>query len=140
MRGLLHMRGISFHYFLLFSFSSRRRHTRCALVTGLQSCALPILNGGRYPTTCRLIPYSLSGVRSTANSVRTRNGHCWSKMGCSTLQNGGNVRTVTNRSRNYDHHRRQKVGSPLRRTSRTTEKDKGVAAWPDHWRGWRQMV
>src|SRR3546814_8300932 len=29
-----------------FFFSSRRRHTRCALVTGVQTCALPIsLNG-----------------------------------------------------------------------------------------------
>src|SRR3546814_234717 len=27
------------HYFF---FSSRRRHTRCALVTGVQTCALPI--------------------------------------------------------------------------------------------------
>src|SRR3546814_7000720 len=26
----------------LFFFSSRRRHTRCALVTGVQACALPI--------------------------------------------------------------------------------------------------
>src|SRR3546814_3344241 len=26
----------------LFLFSSRRRHTRCALVTGVQTCALPI--------------------------------------------------------------------------------------------------
>src|SRR3546814_2560954 len=30
-------------YFLFFFFSSRRRHTRCALVTGVQTCALPIL-------------------------------------------------------------------------------------------------
>src|SRR3546814_3050478 len=28
---------------LTFFFSSRRRHTRCALVTGVQTCALPIL-------------------------------------------------------------------------------------------------
>src|SRR3546814_14504636 len=28
-------------FFVLF-FSSRRRHTRCALVTGVQTCALPI--------------------------------------------------------------------------------------------------
>src|SRR3546814_3481855 len=28
----------SFYFF----FSSRRRHTRCALVTGVQTCALPI--------------------------------------------------------------------------------------------------
>src|SRR3546814_4014190 len=31
------MRGICFF------LSSRRRHTRCALVTGVQTCALPIL-------------------------------------------------------------------------------------------------
>src|SRR3546814_18084975 len=29
--------------FVLFFFASRRRHTRCALVTGVQTCALPIL-------------------------------------------------------------------------------------------------
>src|SRR3546814_3909278 len=28
----------------MFFFSSRRRHTRCALVTGVQTCALPISN------------------------------------------------------------------------------------------------
>src|SRR3546814_7963248 len=27
---------------LVFFFASRRRHTRCALVTGVQTCALPI--------------------------------------------------------------------------------------------------
>src|SRR3546814_3396051 len=30
--------------FILFFFSSRRRHTSCALVTGVQTCALPILS------------------------------------------------------------------------------------------------
>src|SRR3546814_16089712 len=30
---------------LSFFFSSRRRHTRCALVTGVQTCALPIYAG-----------------------------------------------------------------------------------------------
>src|SRR3546814_21185876 len=29
--------------YCFFFFSSRRRHTRCALVTGVQTCALPIL-------------------------------------------------------------------------------------------------
>src|SRR3546814_10562225 len=32
-------------FFCVFFFSSRRRHTRCALVTGVQTCALPILSG-----------------------------------------------------------------------------------------------
>src|SRR3546814_1727981 len=29
---------------MLFCFASRRRHTRCALVTGVQTCALPIFD------------------------------------------------------------------------------------------------
>src|SRR3546814_2013907 len=33
---------VSFCLFCSFFFSSRRRHTRCALVTGVQTCALPI--------------------------------------------------------------------------------------------------
>src|SRR3546814_13365484 len=31
-----------FVFLCFFFFSSRRRHTRCALVTGVQTCALPI--------------------------------------------------------------------------------------------------
>src|SRR3546814_11954634 len=33
--------------FVCFLFSSRRRHTRCALVTGVQTCALPICGPNR---------------------------------------------------------------------------------------------
>src|SRR3546814_5490293 len=33
--------------YVVFFFSSRRRHTRCALVTGVQTCALPISSGKR---------------------------------------------------------------------------------------------
>src|SRR3546814_20597714 len=33
---------MGFISFLFFFFSSRRRHTSCALVTGVQTCALPI--------------------------------------------------------------------------------------------------
>src|SRR3546814_10038774 len=32
---------------VFFVFSSRRRHTRCALVTGVQTCALPIFYATR---------------------------------------------------------------------------------------------
>src|SRR3546814_9427070 len=38
---------LPFSWFLVFFFSSRRRHTRCALVTGVQTCALPISPCGR---------------------------------------------------------------------------------------------
>src|SRR3546814_4190417 len=34
---------------MLFFFSSRRRHTRCALVTGVQTCALPIFRKLPFP-------------------------------------------------------------------------------------------
>src|SRR3546814_3568774 len=36
---------VVFSFVCIFFFSSRRRHTRCALVTGVQTCALPISVG-----------------------------------------------------------------------------------------------
>src|SRR3546814_21001291 len=36
------MRSHTVRGVVVFFFSSRRRHTRCALVTGVQTCALPI--------------------------------------------------------------------------------------------------
>src|SRR3546814_3574446 len=49
----------------MFFFSSRRRHTRCALVTGVQTCALPILSHRRAPWAA-LPPRSLPRSRSCA--------------------------------------------------------------------------
>src|SRR3546814_9416529 len=40
------------HVYIWFFFSSRRRHTRCALVTGVQTCALPI------SVACAFLPES----------------------------------------------------------------------------------
>src|SRR3546814_7898265 len=37
-----HVCYFSYCISMFFFFSSRRRHTRCALVTGVQTCALPI--------------------------------------------------------------------------------------------------
>src|SRR3546814_1491829 len=39
---------------VLLFFSSRRRHTLCALVTGVQTCALPIFQVGK-PGLCRMV-------------------------------------------------------------------------------------
>src|SRR3546814_2258301 len=39
--------------FSFFFFSSGRRHTRCALVTGVQTCALPISGAGPRPVQGR---------------------------------------------------------------------------------------
>src|SRR3546814_4375385 len=44
----------------MFFFSSRRRHTRCALVTGVQTCALPILKD----SFCKKTACDQSGNRS----------------------------------------------------------------------------
>src|SRR3546814_3634132 len=69
--------------FFLFFFSSRRRHTRCALVTGVQTCALPIWSsaGDEAPPQAlrrgllglsslfsRCVPFRLSGCGS-ANAL-----------------------------------------------------------------------
>src|SRR3546814_10137129 len=45
--------------FSLFFFSSRRLHTRCALVTGVQTCALPISDSD--DDLARLIIDGMSG-------------------------------------------------------------------------------
>src|SRR3546814_16668512 len=42
----------------IFFFSSRRRHTRCALVTGVQTCALPISSA--METTLRDFPWAFA--------------------------------------------------------------------------------
>src|SRR3546814_20251521 len=44
---LFHYFSLLFSFCLFFFFSSRRRHTRCALVTGVQTCALPISDACR---------------------------------------------------------------------------------------------
>src|SRR3546814_6190171 len=63
----------------MFFFSSRRRHTRCALVTGVQTCALPICPGravaGRVPARHRgaAVHADLKGLRCLSTlSI------CWS--------------------------------------------------------------
>src|SRR3546814_14199309 len=49
---------------MMFFFSSRRRHTRCALVTGVQTCALPICRdyvGDTAETVALLWPGAIEG-------------------------------------------------------------------------------
>src|SRR3546814_16848787 len=53
-----------YYYFFYFFFSIRRRHTRCALVTGVQTCALPIL------TRPHAITLDLGDVRSFGGAER----------------------------------------------------------------------
>src|SRR3546814_19705622 len=46
----------------VFFFSSRRRHTRCALVTGVQTCALPICSSS---DIIRFVTLSYSDARGS---------------------------------------------------------------------------
>src|SRR3546814_10018655 len=47
-----------------FFFSSRRRHTRCALVTGVQTCALPIsARGGSIAALLGGAPFAFDAWR-----------------------------------------------------------------------------
>src|SRR3546814_7275298 len=69
--ALLSVSSLDLSYICLFFFSSRRRHTRCALVTGVQTCALPILPSrpGTEPPTPR------SGLSSTQVEISVPGNH-----------------------------------------------------------------
>src|SRR3546814_5759671 len=57
----------------IFFFSSSRRHTRCALVTGVQTCALPIYGRvGRVMVTEGAI--TTEGLVSTPTRLRLPEG------------------------------------------------------------------
>src|SRR3546814_3927046 len=62
----------------MFFFSSRRRHTRCALVTGVQTCALPIWTFApkgirtRRPAVLRTKRFSLSREKNQEKAAISR--------------------------------------------------------------------
>src|SRR3546814_6926852 len=58
-------------YFVLFFFASRRRHTRCALVTVVQTCALPISRSG-VPGPQPIPSISTSGSSQCIPQLETR--------------------------------------------------------------------
>src|SRR3546814_11416480 len=84
--------AVSYVFGSVFFFSSRRRHTRCALVTGVQTCALPILLAARH----RRIPVLLAGficcaamaplpVANPAIPAHCLAGHCSAEPGHARL-------------------------------------------------------
>src|SRR3546814_15049257 len=50
-------------------FSSRRRHTRCALVTGVQTCALPISRCLDDALAHRVRVYGIAGLQGSGKST-----------------------------------------------------------------------
>src|SRR3546814_13625612 len=83
----------------MFFFSSRRRHTRCALVTGVQTCALPIFFAG-----------SVAGLGGGLTWVRVSDTQITGSDGARLvvtldLVRAGNSATVTaTLDDNYDSH------------------------------------
>src|SRR3546814_8463258 len=67
-------------------FSSRRRHTRCALVTGVQTCALPISTVWHRPGTWA--PSSTLRARTSATPTCARKtsamDSAWTRRGRAT--------------------------------------------------------
>src|SRR3546814_9554523 len=57
-------------FIVFFFFSSRRRHTRCALVTGVQTCALPIYQGENLRRA--VAPVGVVSVRSDLSRCLSR--------------------------------------------------------------------
>src|SRR3546814_3709332 len=57
-----------------FFFSSRRRHTRCSLVTGVQTCALPILFTPARTERALYVP-------PIANYTFLRSAAAWERVG-----------------------------------------------------------
>src|SRR3546814_9788742 len=60
---------VCFNFTFIFFFSSRRRHTRCALVTGVQTCALPISYQKRAPF---VIDYVIDLARRSRHRIMVR--------------------------------------------------------------------
>src|SRR3546814_8171112 len=54
---------------LLFFFSSRSRHTRCALVTGVQTCALPIYPGVDGMSLQGVPPHQVATIVTTLQMI-----------------------------------------------------------------------
>src|SRR3546814_9081151 len=53
--------------FVFFFFSSRRRHTSCALLTGVQTCALPIWKGSEPDHVPNVFPTPLRRAKRRAS-------------------------------------------------------------------------
>src|SRR3546814_8895093 len=99
-------------------FSSRRRHTRCALVTGVQTCALPIClivvrerKGSR--TWCSPAPVWPPGEGSVPNKLCHAPGVSWGVCHVAHLPCGSANRKTRGEG--------EAVGAPARSEEHTSE-------------------
>src|SRR3546814_4451583 len=79
---------------LFFFFSSRRRHTRCALVTGVQTCALPICLVGLRDRAILLVGFAGGLRRSEIVGLDHGEGETEEGLGWPDFLDGGMVLQV----------------------------------------------
>src|SRR3546814_8283696 len=75
---------------LIFFFSSRRRHTRCALVTGVQTCALPISSPDEHVILGEYDPWWRAGAAGDVQfafrgAILWRTGACFPADGVGVI-------------------------------------------------------
>src|SRR3546814_5033193 len=89
-------------FFYFFFVSSRRRHTSCALVTGVQTCALPIYTPSvvlkRLTSACLGLLGGVEG-RNTSSSSSTAGGGITTAFSGSTREAGTSTETTRSEER-----------------------------------------
>src|SRR3546814_8404126 len=96
-------------FLFLFFFSSRRRHTRCALVTGVQTCALPIssspLQSSALPCRCRWSRSCSSPLQQDCSTVLPRSPGAFpsSRACCSSPSAPGRSGSASSQPKSEEH-------------------------------------
>src|SRR3546814_10299587 len=85
--------------FCRFCFSSRRRHTRCALVTGVQTCALPIFEHATAFDLAELLHTVVDDFKDAGTEVSFEGAHRFVYVGRSEERRVGKECVSTCRSR-----------------------------------------
>src|SRR3546814_1921380 len=86
----------------VFFFSSRRRHTRCALVTGVQTCALPISppggGGGQIDFAPKLFAASIDDSLACGTGATTGTAQRATAIGTSSSATGNDSTAIGSQS------------------------------------------
>src|SRR3546814_16731145 len=110
---------------LFFFFSSRRRHTRCALVTGVQTCALPIsvlatIDGGTLVASTGTLPGNVANNASLVLDQATDGAMGGTISGSGSLTKTGNGTLTLKAGNSYTGGTTIDGGTVIARTSTRT--------------------
>src|SRR3546814_5005770 len=76
--GIISLLILTFFCVFFVFFASRRRHTRCALVTGVQTCALPICSRVSHePVACEKASLTSFRVAHLSSRVYRHTARPW---------------------------------------------------------------